>query len=182
MAALTVRLVAIIAPGSVEAGVGKVQAAIFEEHGFLSAVALPPMIPVTFLPQDTAAAKLLNELERGVRAPWRMRTAGFTWEHGALYARVSSDGFWESLRMKAAELAPAETSPLFPVAEGFYAGCLEAAPDQRPLIRPAVPELSFSSATLAIIRISSPRGREGWWREVMWEIQEQRPLRGRRDT
>jgi hypothetical protein len=177
MAALTVRLVAIIAPGSVEAGIGKMHAAIFEEHGFMSAVALPPMIPVTFLRQDTAATQFLHDLERGMRAPWRMRTSEFAWVQGALYLRVSSDGMWESLR----ERAPAEPTPLFPVAEGFYSGCLEAAPDQRELIRPAVPGLSFSSADLAILRISSPRGREEWWREVTWEYEEQRPLRGRRD-
>jgi hypothetical protein len=178
MAALSVHLVAIIAPGSVEAGIGKVQAAIFEEHGFLSAVALPPMIPVTFLPQGTAATQLLHDLERGVRAPWRMRTAGIAWEQDALYFRVSSDGMWQSLR----ERAPAQPSPLFPVAEGFYSGCIEAEPSQRPLIKPSVPELSFSSAALAVLRISSPRGLDGWWREVTWEYEEQRPLRGRRDT
>lgn len=179
MAALTVRLVAIIAPGSVEAGIGKVQAAIFEEHGLISAVALPPVIPLMFLPPDSAApsAGLLHDLERGVHAPWRMKTAGTAWEQDALYLRVSSDGMWESLR----ERASAEPPALFPVAEGFYSGCLEAAPSQRPLITPLVPVLSFSSATLAILRISSPRGRDGWWREVRWEYEEQRPLRGRRD-
>src|SRR5689334_20470852 len=98
MAALTVRLVAIIAPGSVEAGIGKVQAAVFKDHGFMSAVALPPAIPVAFLPPDAATKGLLRDLEQGVQAPWRMRTAGLAWEQGALYLRVSSGGIWESLR------------------------------------------------------------------------------------
>ena len=160
---------------------GRLQAAIFADHGFLSAAALPPLIPVAFFADSPAHPGFLRDLERSVHAPWRMKTSGLTWEQDALYISVSSGGMWGSLRDKAAGLAPIEPSPLFPVAEGFFAGCVETAPDQRPLIRPLVPELSFSSAALAILDIRSPRGRDGWWREVMWEYEEQRPLRGRRD-
>src|SRR5690349_9304533 len=69
MAALSVHLVAIIAPGSVEADIGRVQEAILEVHGFLSAAALPPMVPVAFLDRFPAPRGFLRDLERSARAP-----------------------------------------------------------------------------------------------------------------
>ncbi len=172
-------LVAIIAPGSVEARVGKVQQAIFAEHGLTSAVALPPLIPVAFLAD--AVPGLLATIERAARAPWRIQTAGIAWEGGSLFLAVSSRGLWGSLRDGARSLGPFRDADLFPAFEGFFAGCGDAEPGMRPLIRPNVPDLSFTSGFLATLAIRSPRGRDGWWREVSWEIMEQRPLRGRRE-
>ena len=47
-------LVALIPPGSVEAEMGRVQAALFAEHGLASAQALPALIPVAFTPEPPA--------------------------------------------------------------------------------------------------------------------------------
>jgi len=182
MAAVSSRLVAIIAPGSVEALIGRLLAGIFADHGHLSAAALPPLIPVAFLADAGPAAGLLRSLERAARAPWRVRTAGVAWDGGVLYIAVNSGGLWATLRRDAETAASMDPAPLFPVFEGFHAGCREASPEQRPLIQPVVPDLSFTSGWLAVVAIRSPRGRDAWWRDVRWEFEEQRPLRGRRDV
>jgi hypothetical protein len=179
MPALCTHLLAIIPPGSVEARLGKVQAGIFEEHGMVSSIALPPLIPVAFLAESPADPAVLRGVERSVAAPWRMETRGATWEAGCLFFVVSSSGLWASLHAAALGRAAAATGP-FPAFEGFFAGCLEANREQRSLIRPAVPALAFTSARLAVVTITSPRGPEGWWNEVTWEIRSEVPLRGRR--
>jgi hypothetical protein len=174
-------LAALIAPGSIEAAVGSVQAALFSVHGLASAQALPPLVPVAFLDAAGAVGGLLPELNRSVAAGWRMRLAGALWVDGHLYAGVESDGAWETLRARALEMRGPETGCLFPVVEGFYLGCGESRPEDRSGIRPAVPELSFSSCTIALVSVRT--GFEGpeWWRDLRWEMLEERPLRGRKD-
>ncbi len=63
------RLLALLAPGSIEAEVVALQQAVFAEHGFVSAIALPPLVPVRFLPAD-ASLQL-------PQVPGREVTAGF---------------------------------------------------------------------------------------------------------
>jgi hypothetical protein len=179
MAAQSSLLVAIVAPGSVEACIGRVQEGIFAEHGLASAAALPPLIPVAFISGD-APRGLLSTVARSPSAPWRVRTTRADWEQGWLFLGVSTEGMWATVRASVLSLAAAEPEPLFPAGEGFFAGCGDATPAQRAVIVPPVPQISFSSATLALVAVRSPRGRNDWWREVRWEFLEARPLRGRR--
>ena len=71
---------------------------------------------------------------------------------------------------------------LFPVTEGIFLGCGEATSAQRDSVKVRPLGTAFSSCTIAVLRISTPRGRQEWWREVYWEVLEQRPLRGRREA
>ncbi len=172
-----VHLVALVPPGSVEAEMGKVQAAIFAETGLASAIALPPLMPVAFA-SAAPGRDFLDDLDRSVRAGWSARTAGIVWVGAWLFLAVDTGGLWNGLRERARAGAGAEPSCPFPAAEGFCLGCVDAAPDQRSRIAPAIPQLSFSSCSLAVMRLESPR--EEWWRELYWEILEEKPLRGRR--
>jgi hypothetical protein len=174
-------MVALAAPGSVEAALGKLQAGIFAEQGLASAQALPPFIPLAFLPAGAQARGLLASLNECVRAPWSMRTTGIQWVESFLYVGLDSGGTWEMLRARAFEKCGAETGPLFPAREGFFMGCGDATHAQRNLIHPAVPSVTFSSSDLALVSIESPHGQGAWWRELYWEIVEHRPLRGRRE-
>ncbi|MGA2974028.1 MAG: hypothetical protein ABSF77_01830 [Spirochaetia bacterium] len=174
-------LLALMAPGSVEAELGRLQAGIFAEHGLVSAQALPPLIPIAFLP-DAYPQGMLFKLDKAVRAGWRMSVTGPAWVEGFLYMGVASGGTWAGLRERALALRGAERQPLFPPAEGFFMGCGDASPEQRPLIHPAAPAISFTSGAIAILSISSPRGINEWWRELYWETVEERPLRGRREA
>jgi hypothetical protein len=172
-------LVALIPPGSVEAEMGKVQAALFAEHGLASAQALPPLIPVAFIP-EVPARGFLADLERSVHAGWRARVAGHAWVEGWLFILADTGGLWAGLRARALAAAGGAPRGPFPAAEGFCLGCADAEPERRPRITPTPPELSFSSCALAIMRFESPR--DEWWRELYWETLEEKPLRGRRET
>ena len=174
-------LVALVAPGSVEAEVGRLQASLFAAHGLVSAQALPPLIPVSFIVPGAPTSGLLVELNHCISAPWRIRVTGTQWVEGSLYLGVDSAGTWAALRTRARELCGAEPPSLFPAAEGFFLGCGEAAPEERDRIRPAAPAASFTSCVVALVRIETVHAGEGWWREVYWEIAEQKPLRGRRE-
>jgi len=176
------RMVALAAPGSVEAALGKLQAEIFSRYGLASAQAVPPMIPVAFLPVAAPTRGLLGSLNDSVRAPWSIRTTGFEWAEEYLYLGIGSGGAWSALRARTLETCGAEPSGLFPIREGFFMGCGDATPAQRDAIRPAVPPAVFSSSELVLLRIEKPPGPGAWWRELYWEIVEQRPLRGRRGT
>jgi len=171
------RLVALIVPGSAEAEIAAVQARLFGEHGLASAVAVPPLVPVAFVGEVPRG--LLGDLDAAVSAPWRMRTDGWAWVDGALYARIDAEGAWEAVRARALERCGHETDTLFPVGEGFFLGCSDASADVRAAIRPVVPVLSFSSCSVAVVRLEAP-DRGAWWRELYWEVLEERPLRGRR--
>jgi hypothetical protein len=174
-------MVALSAPGSVEAAVGRLQAGIFAEHGLASAQALPPLIPVAFLPSGAPPRGLLGNLNESVRAPLRIRSTELAWVEGFLYLGVDTSGAWAALRARSLELCGAASLTLFPEAEGFFMGCGDATPAQRPLIRPVVPSLAFTSCDIDMLSIDAPLGRGAWWRELYWEVVEQRPLRGRRE-
>jgi hypothetical protein len=179
-------LLAVLAPGSVEAAVGRSQEAVFREHGLVSAIALPPLVPVAFLGGEVGGGAVgdplprgfLGRVERAVSAPYLFTVTGTAWEGGALFLALDSGGVWPALREAcAAELA---RSGLFPVFEGFFLGCVEATRAQRQSIRVDAPDARFSSASLVVARISTPASGQHWWREISCAIEEERPLRGKR--
>jgi hypothetical protein len=174
-------LAVLLPPGSADAEVGAVQAAVFRDHGLASAQCLPPLIPLAFL-QSEAPRGLLAELNRAIPAGWRITVSGARWVEGFLFLGVSSGGAWEALRGRALELCGPETARLFPPAEGFFLGCGDAPESMRPLIRPSAPPTTFTSCQAALLRVSSPRADGQWWRELAWEVLEERPLRGRREA
>jgi hypothetical protein len=106
---------------------------------------------------------------------------------GALFAGLDTGGQWEALRAACAA-DPAGASPprslLFPVAEGFFLGCVEAGAAARDGIAAGidagVPCPQFSSATLALVRIETPSRGTRWWRDVTCSIEAEKPLRGRK--
>jgi len=178
----TVHLVAIMAPGSAEARIGRVQAALFSSSGLLSAQALPPLVPVAFVQPPRSVTGFLSTLASRAGSPWRVRTARFFWCDGWLFLGTSTDGMWGRVREAAARAAQPAPGSLFPVAEGFFAGCGEARQEGSIAAATAVPDLWFSAARIVLLKIQSPREQGEWWREVRWEIVESHPLRGRRKT
>ena len=187
-------LLALLAPGSVEAAVGAIQEEIFRERGLVSAIALSPIVPLAFIQGESVDALprgFLDSLDRAVRAPYRIRTTSALWREGALFLGLETGGVWESLRKacRARGSVPACAAPgreLFPAAEGFFFGCGEARePDRRAIARgvtgrvDAAP-IAFTSSTLAVVRITTPARGSRWWRDVSCGIESERPLRGKR--
>jgi hypothetical protein len=183
-------LLALLAPGSIEAAVGRAQEAIFREHGLVSAIALPPLVPVAFFgggegegggEGDPLPRGFLGRVERAVRAPYLFTVMGIAWEAGALFLALDSGGAWDALRAAcAAETGETGGAGLFPAFEGFFLGCLEATRGQRESIHVEMPDARFSSASLAVARISTPSSGESWWRDLCCTIDEEKPLRGTR--
>jgi hypothetical protein len=173
-------LCALLPPGSVEAEMGRVQDALFSDHGLASAAAFPPLVAVAFLPAYEATSGLLLEMNRSVPAGWRIRLQDSAWFQGYLFARVDSGGAWQALRTCALARGGEEPGGPFPAFEGIYLGCDETRGSERARIAPVIPARSFSSASLAVLRIEHA-GSSEWWREVHWQIIDQRPLRGRRN-
>jgi hypothetical protein len=173
-------LLALLAPGSVEAAAGAIQETIFREHGLVSAIALPPIVPVAFLDAGPTRG-FLDSLDRAVHAPYRFRTTSVLRSEGALFLGLDTGGVWAALRSACAALVGVpEGRRLFPTAEGFFLGCLEAGEAKRQGVLPEPAAMSFSSSTLAVMRITTPARGYRWWRDVSCEIEEERPLRGKR--
>jgi len=182
---MTLTLLALFAPGSVEAEVGRLQQSIFRAHGLVSAVALPPLVPVAFLPPPAPAAHdagkerraLLPRLNAAVQAPYRISLAGAAWVDGWLYLGVESGGLWQALKAAA---GTGESPGLFPVHPGFFLGCAEAKAKQREAIQPSLPAGAFSSSRLAVVELEVDAREGAWWRKVSLEILDEVPLRGRK--
>jgi hypothetical protein len=171
-------LMALLAPGSVEAEVARLQNSIFSDYGFASAVAISPIIPIAFLPQPIGQAQI-RPLAGRAPSPFAMTARGLRWEGGALFLSLETGGLWESLRGAARDAGymMEQGGPLFPVGEGFFLGCVEASPKEREVIRPAAPRLRFSSCSLALVSLAVPRTGDGWWREVHTEVLVKKVLR-----
>jgi hypothetical protein len=175
-------LVALIPPGSVQAEIGRLQQEIFRRCGLASSLAFPPLIPVRFIGPCGSERALLEQLDAAASAPWRMVTGKLSRVEGHLYLGVDSKGTWAVLADRARERCGEQPDALFPVAEGFFLGCREASPGTRDDAGAEAPAVSFSSCAIAVLGIEAPRGRAQWWRELYWEVLEQRPLRGRRES
>jgi hypothetical protein len=176
--ARTHRLLALLAPGSIEAEIAALQQAVFSEHGFVSAIALPPLVPVRFLPAD-ASLRIPQAPGRDVSAGFVVRVTGPAWSAGHLFLGLDTGGAWSILR---ADHRWSDGPPLFPCFEGFFLGCAESGPEARAsLVVPAV-DRRFSSIDLALMSISVPGDRADWWSEVHWQIEDRRPLRGKRSV
>ncbi len=176
------RLLALIPPGSVQAEIGKLQAEMFGRFGLAASQALPPLIPIQFIGPAGEERLLLEQLDRSIMAPWRATTGGLSLVDRHLYLGVDSNGVWAALRDRARERCGPQPGALFPVAEGFFLGCGDAARDVTEAKAAGVTAWAFSSCAVAVLGIEAPRGPAEWWREVYWEVLEQRPLRGRRES
>jgi hypothetical protein len=169
------RLLALLAPGSIEAEVGALQQAVFSELGCVSAIALPPLVPVRFLPAE-APARLPQVPGRRVSAGFTVRIVGPAWSGGHLFLGLDTGGAWTALR---GDDRWTDGPPLFPCFEGFYFGCSEPETGSRGALAMPAMDRRFSSVDLALVSITAPDTGADWWREVSWQIDDRRPLRGK---
>lgn len=176
--ARTHRLLALFAPGSIEAELNALQQAVFAASGCVSAIALPPLVPVRFLPLDSSP-RLPQAPGREVAAGFTVRVTGPAWREGHFYLGLDTGGAWSGLR---ADGRWSDGPALFPCVEGFYLGCAEAGPGSLDAAAvPALPrERRFTSVDLALVAITVPDEGPDWWRDVRWQVDERRPLRGKR--
>jgi hypothetical protein len=171
----TYRLLALLAPGSIEAEVGTLQQAVFSEHGFVSAIALPPLVPVRFLPPD-APARLLQVPGREVPAGFVVRVTGPVWIADHFFLGLDTGGAWLGLRR---DDRWTDGPSIFPCFEGFYLGGSESDPGEHSAVHVPAMDRRFSSIDVALMSITVSDDGSQWWREVRWQIDDRRPLRGK---
>jgi hypothetical protein len=170
----THRLLALLAPGSIEAEIGALQQQVFADLGHVSSIALPPLVPVRFLALE-ASPRLPPVPGRNVSAGFVVEVTGLAWDGGELFLGLDTGGAWSALR---ADDRWSDGPALFACSEGFYLGC-----PQRPAAGPDAlgipfPDRRFSSLDLALMSIEADCGAE-WWNRVIWQIDDRRPLRGK---
>jgi hypothetical protein len=166
-------LLALVPPGSIEAALCGIQDSLFSAHGLVSAISLPPLIPVLFL-APAAGEDLLGRVGRKLPPPIAFVSTGVAWEGGSLWLRMDSRGAWRALREEASGASAA--SPLFPESEGFCLGCWEAAEKVHAAITVQAPRISFTSCTIALLKIHTAAGPR-WWTDTAVEVEAERPLR-----
>ena len=176
--ARTHRLLALLAPGSIEAEIGALQQAVFADHGCVSAIALPPLVPVRFLPAD-APPRLPQVPGRDVTAGFVVRVTGPAWCEGHLFLGLDTGGAWSALR---ADRRWSDGPQLIPCFEGFYLGCPEPQLAGGGGLRLASGDRRFSSVDVALVTVSVPDEGAAWWSEVHWQVDDRRPLRGKRSA
>jgi hypothetical protein len=146
------------------------------------------MIPIAFLDSEPTGESF-QLLSRSPRDRYRIVSTDVRWEQQALFLRVSTGGLWEHLRAGVAAWNLADTGAavggevrsgigagarLFPAREGFLLGCAEGHAVEA---TESFPPLAFTSATLALVTVSTIRENDRWWQDVLWEIVRETPLR-----
>ena len=104
---------------------------------------------------------------------------GTAWSDGHLFLGLDTGGAWSALR---ADDRWSDGPPLFPCFEGFFLGCSESEPAARAGLVVPVIDRRFSSVDLALMSVSVPDDGSDWWTEVHWQIDDRRPLRGKRSA
>jgi hypothetical protein len=181
-------LVSLVPPGSVEARVGALQRRIFSETGLPSFLALPPMIPIAFLNAEPTRESF-ELLGKSPHQRYRIVTAEVEREDEAIFLRVETGGLWKDLRavVETWKVASSGRQPpgriLFPAREGFFLGCAEG--ELSASLPPgwhqgfSLPLISFTSATLSLVGVSTVSGKGEWWQDVLWRVIREMPLRAR---
>jgi len=182
-------LLGLKAPTNIEKRVTELKTSLYRDWELASALALPVMIPLSFLPPQPASQDsggLRSALRRvvGKQAPY-FRTTSIIEIEGFLFWQVEPR---EELQRLAASCSKQE--PLFPVGFGFYLGSVEGQSGTRITSIPAPEPLSFPARAAVLIRVH-PLGGEAqgaeqgsavteagaWWQSLFWEELARLPLR-----
>jgi hypothetical protein len=196
------------APSNIDKRVRELQTALYRNGGFISALALPIMIPLYFLsPQyiDSRPAELQATLRRAVGKQAPLFHSGSLQERdGYLFWNLEPSKELERLERNCRRVFTPQdpqqrerrrhsASELFPTARGFFLCFLEGRGSSRfPL--PASPDpLTFPAKAAILLRLR-PLALEGgeveqgtsdselrsWWRSIYWEEIARVPLRKRK--
>ena len=167
-------LLAISPPDHIEQPLDRLRERLFRRHALVSALALPPLLPLGFL-EEEAVPGLRGVLE-GLRAAFPLEAGGIREEEGALFLAVDSGGSWAALREAIGRARPLRPGFL-PLREGFFLACLEPGAPPEDLLGapsaggppwpPAPPLGRFSPRGFSLLEIHSEPPLP-WWRDVRW--------------
>ncbi|MBA7681432.1 hypothetical protein ES703_89770 [subsurface metagenome] len=175
------RLCALFPPGSVEKEIAQVQEKLFKSWGLVSALALPPLIPLFFLPPDLPIPDRVK-LKAAADPAFYCSTQNLVTLEGHLFWEVLSSGRLKALKSSIKQLFPRfnqrEAPRLFPEFEGFFLSSPEIEQGFKEVITciGSLPVIRFPAAALSVLTVDnlcSDRHRRlpgsGWWESIQWE-------------
>jgi len=188
-------LAAIIPPSNISRQIDLIRERLFSDYCLVSAAALPPFIPLLFLPPGRYTLQGV-QLKEKIGKAFPISTGHYREYRGNLFLAVDSNGGYDCLkqelknyllsatevRIGAVQMAAAgetigtqestgaELRP-FPCTEGFYLAATERLADFSKVIKElATPgPLHFSSYYLAVLKLKSYSNPGEWWQNSRWE-------------
>jgi len=174
-------LAAIIPPSNISRQIDLIRERLFSDYSLVSAAALPPLIPLLFLPPGRYNLQEV-QLKEKIGKAFPITTGHYREYQGNLFLTVHSNGGYDSLKRElknyllagAAESAGAEEMP-FPCTEGFFLTAPERLADFGKVIKKVIKNLRipepvhFSSYSLAILKLESFSHPGEWWQNSRWE-------------
>ncbi len=161
-------LLAFRAPGNIEYRVAQIQSFLFREFSMVSAIALPPLVPLCFAETTEQAGIRLPPLcTRHVGT--RYGTSSYFLEIRSLFLEISPSPACESNH-------PWEKKGLFPTATGFYLG--EVPENQQDIVRllPEAPKLTWSGGYLTCMELVVQAPLSTWWEYISWKVSSRKKL------
>jgi hypothetical protein len=187
------------APTNIEKKVAELQTSLYREWGLASALTLPVMIPISFLPPETASQRptaLRSALRRvvGKQTPY-FRSASIIEIEGCLFWDLEPREQLQQLAARCTEgfaQGDSQQETLFPVGRGFYLGSVEGPFGSGIASIPAPEPLSFPARAVVLIHVHPLMGdiretaqgteqdraaKQVWWQSLFWEELARLPLR-----
>jgi len=188
-------LAAIIPPSNISRQIDLIRERLFSDYCLVSAAALPPVIPLLFLPPGRYSLQG-GQLKEKIGKAFPITTGHYREYKGNLFLAVDSNGGYDCLKMElknylsagaqeragtgkmsatremigTQESTGAELRP-FSCTEGFYLAAPEKLADfSKVLKKLATPDpLHFSSYYLAVLKLKSYSNPGEWWQNSRWE-------------
>ena len=181
----TVRIVAVTPPGSMRRVIAGLRKELYVRWGCVSALALPPIIPLGAWPLSLAPEETAGLLASCARA-LRFELSVLERVAGCLYLTVRCGGLdqlkrdLESAIRRAGSGKPREAPRLVPFHHGFFL----AGPDlsaSGPELESGIPipaERRFGAYDLSVLCVRAHAPLERWWDIVSWEEESAVPVKG----
>ncbi len=176
-------LAAIIPPSNISRQIDLIRERLFSDYCLVSAAALPPLIPLLFLPPGRYTLQEVQLKEKIGRA-FSITTGHYREYQGNLFLTVDSNGGYDSLKQElknyflplpgSVKKAGSPGLP-FPCTEGFFLTAPERLADFGKVIKKVIKNLRipgpvhFSSYSLAILKLESFSHPGEWWQNSRWE-------------
>ncbi len=168
-------LAAIIPPSNISRQIDLIRERLFSGYCLVSAAALPPFIPLLFLPPGRYTLQEA-QLKEKISKAFPITTGHYRECQGNLFLAVDSNGGYDCLKQElnnyllAGAEERAEEVP-FPCTEGFFLAAPERLAGFSKVIKNlrTPGPLHFSSYSLALLKIESYSNPGEWWQNSRWE-------------
>lgn len=170
-------LIAIIPPSNISRQIDLIRERLFSDYCLVSAAALPPFIPLLFLPSGRYTLQEA-QLKEKISKAFSITTGHYRECQGNLFLAVDSNGGYDCLKQELKNYLLAGTvekagSPKvpFPCFEGFFLAAPEGLSHfSRVIEELGTPDtLHFSSFSLVLLKIESYSEPDEWWQNIRWE-------------